>query len=274
MTMTLLLCALAVALLVASMGGLTQLFVYRFTAAGSAFAAQAMTAAPDASIQLAQADGNPIFTSDRILQTAYVFGQTDISDVLLVTPNLRIVQTPHIRPFDAATTPQSRPFLPGYWREQLRLLANESISVQLSGLTGTNLANYYAGLWVADTPPSAPSGHCLTVHFTASIATVTNGWANGGITFDQALPTGMYDVVGLDVYGTNLAFARLIMPNQMPRGGCIAGQTPAYIGAPCFRFGQMGSLGRFSNVSVPQLDVYAIGAGSSQTGFMDLIKVG
>lgn len=260
--------------LIASGLSLQQMFVYTFTGTGAGFTAQAATAAADTSITLAQADGNPIFMTAQNLLTAYTFGQTDLTDVLLVTPTLRIIEIPHLRPFDASTTPQDRPYLPNYRHRPLILPPNESISIQMSGSTGTLGAKYYTALWIDPAPAPATQGQMLTAHFTASITTVTNGWAAGTITFDQVLPSGLYTVVGMQVYGTNLAFARLIFPNVMPRPGSIAGTTAAYIECPAFRLGGMGNWGVFSNLAVPQLEVFATGSGTSQTGFMDLIKTG
>lgn len=250
-----------------------HLTAFQYVAGGAAFTLQRAAAIPDSQLTFSQA-GNPFFPVPVNLRMAYVWGQTDLSDAEITTPKLRPINPPHLRPLDASVYPATRPYTVPYRKYPLSLNANEEISVLLSGATGTNLAVYNAALWLETAYTPAPMGDVYTVRGVATITNVVGGWASGTIALDQILPAGTYSCVGLDGFGTNVALMRLVFAGGMWRPGCICGVTAAYINAPCFRMGELGEFGRFTNTTIPNLEVFALGAGNAQTVFLDLVKVG
>lgn len=214
-----------------------------------------------------------ILGQDAKLMLAYVFGQVDITDAQLQTPLLRTVAIPKLTPLDIVTAPSSRTPVINYKKNPLLLKAGEENTIQISAGTFTIGNTYYAALWIGDGNYAIPMGQVYTVGFTASVAVALNTWANGPITLTNPLPSGTYVIVGMSVYGANLAFARLWIPGQVWRPGVIAGKVAGFIPPPCFRFGEMGVWGQFVQTSPPSLDVFGTGTTTTQTGQMDLIKV-
>ena len=121
--------------------------------------------------------------------------------------------------------------------------------------------------------PSAPvNGEILTIRATASITLVDGVWTNGNITFDQVLPVGDYNIVGMRAEGTGLVAARLVIQGYPWRPGIVGRTTVAQDDLDMMRFGRSGVLGTFNNNVPPTLD--AIGAtGTTQVIYLDLIKV-
>lgn len=250
-----------------------HLSVFTATAGGGAGTLVDMPAVPDPAVTLTN-NNHVVFESDIQAQLFYSFGQTDITQVQFQTPRLRPIALPSIRPFDAAVAPSTRPPVSNYKRSPLMLNKIDENSMQVSFTTGTSGHIYYAGAWFTDGNVSPAQGMVYSMNFTASITAVQQQWTPGVMTFQQTLPAGLYAVVGLDVWGTNLAFARLIFPRQQWRPGILAGGSAAFIQAPCFRTGELGNYGTFQSYAQPQLDVFAIGANSAQAGILDLVKVG
>ena len=214
-----------------------------------------------------------ILTADAYLELAYIFGQTDITDAQLQTPLLRTVAIPKLNPIDIVTAPSNRTPVINYKKNPLLLKAGEENTIQLSAGTFTSGNSYYAALWIGDGNYAIPRGQVYTVGFTASVVASAGVWSNDPITLANPLPAGTYMIVGLSCYGANLAFTRLWIPGQVWRPGCIAGTVAGFIPPPCFRFGEMGPWGQFVQTAPPSLDVFGTGTTSTQTGFLDLIKV-
>lgn len=232
-----------------------------------------MPAVPDPAVTLNQ-NNHVIFESDVQALLFYAFGQTDITQIQFQTPKLRPVALPSIRPFDAATLPTTRPPVSNYGKMPLQLNAIDENSMQLSASTGTSGNSYYAATWFSDGVRNVSQGQTFSMQFTATITAVPGSWTNGTITLAQTLPAGRYAIRGLDVYGTNLAFARLIFPKQQWRPGILCGQNAGFFNAPCFRSGELGDYGQFQSYAQPQLDIFAVGANAAQTGVIDLVKIG
>lgn len=232
-----------------------------------------MPAVADPAVTLNQ-NNHVIFERDINAQLFYAFGQSDITQVQFQSPKLRPIALPSVRPFDTGTTPTTRPPVANYKNNPLMLNAIDENSMQLSASTFTSGNSYYAATWFNDKNTAKSQGMVYSINFSAAITAVAGAWTNGVITLAQTLPAGLYAVVGMDVYGTNLAFARLIFPRQQWRPGILCGGVAGFINAPCFRTGELGDYGVFQSYAQPQLDIFAIGANSAQHGILDLIKVG
>jgi hypothetical protein len=134
-------------------------------------------------------------------------------------------------------------------------------------------------LWIHDgvqnNAASNPNAQIFSLQFASTITTVANTWTAGNITFNQTLPVGRYQVVGMDVIGTTLIFARLIFPFGGPRPGVLGRATSAIFPTNTFRNGNFGQFGEFTSYAQPQLEVFASSAaGITFTGNLDMVKVG
>lgn len=92
----------------------------------------------------------------------------------------------------------------------------------------------------------------------------------------QGLPSGRYQVVGMDCIGTTLIGARLAFPNAGPRPGCLGRASLAVFPHPAslFRAGNLGPFGEFDSYAQPQIEVFASSAAAIVfTGYLDLIQL-
>lgn len=98
--------------------------------------------------------------------------------------------------------------------------------------------------------------------FTATPTGIANGWsAPQTIAFQENLAAGSYSIYGMSVSGTAVNAARLNLPEQLYRPGCLGTATLGLRTNPLFE-GNMGLWGRFNTFSLPQLEVFTSGAGA------------
>lgn len=122
---------------------------------------------------------------------------------------------------------------------------------------------------------SVPPGPISALQFTASIAATAETWSSGVITLAQALQPGTYAIVGLDVVGATQMFARLVMAEGGPRPGVISRASNAIFPPFNFSGGSFGEFGRFTNYSVPQLEILNTATATiAIQGVLEVIRVG
>jgi hypothetical protein len=94
------------------------------------------------------------------------------------------------------------------------------------------------------------------------------------LTFDQTLPSGIYQIQGMNAFGANLLGARLIFTGGGWRPGVLAMQTLSSVPRQEFTDGSFGVFGEFDSVTIPQLEIFAEGANAAQEGFLDVVRLG
>ena len=129
---------------------------------------------------------------------------------------------------------------------------------------------------------SAQPGRFFTVHASSSVTLTAGAWSLCQPSFDQALPPGMYALVGASAFSaTGLAFR--MFPSQSPqwRPGGIMKQTYDALDPPNQRAWQQGYptamgwgvwLTFFQNVP-PQVEIYATSADTAEEFWWDLIYI-
>lgn len=131
-------------------------------------------------------------------------------------------------------------------------------------------------LWLHDGNVNVPKLPILSLQFTSTITPAANVWTLGTISLTQTLPVGKYLIVGMDLFGTTLLGARLVMPNGGPRPGVICRATQAILSQNQFRRGAFGSFGDFTSYALPQIEIFNSGTPGSTAfrGQLDVIKIG
>jgi hypothetical protein len=217
-------------------------------------------------------NGHPIYPVGILLYGAYVVGATTITEAQITTPKLRAINPVDLRPIDAAATESARPPLVEFFHHPLAL--NPIDENQMLFTTSGAAAEVYIGAWFGDGNWQVAQGDLYTIKLTASITTVAQAWASGALTLATGLPSGRYQVVGMDAFGANGLFARLIFPNQVWRPGGLCGTAATFINTRYTRWGNLGVFSEFETFAIPQLEVYANGAATSTfTVFLDIIRV-
>jgi hypothetical protein len=84
----------------------------------------------------------------------------------------------------------------------------------------------------------------------------------------------VYEIVGMDVFGTNLLGARLIFAGGGWRPGVLARNAVASVPNEMFLDGDVGALGQFDSVTLPQLEIYVEAANSAQEIYWDIVRLG
>lgn len=192
----------------------------------------------------------------------------------IVAPSIRRLAPNNIAPInldDVLASPINHSVDPS---RMLNLEIDEQL--EFEGLGAAAGADDCAGvLWLADAELSQVSGQIFTARATVTLAGSAGAWEYADLAFEEDLPVGTYDVVGLDMVALNGICARLVpvgAPNRP--GGIIRGDQNDIIINNVFRRGQLGVWCTFPHNNIPGLEVFsstAIGAGTYPV-LLDLIK--
>ena len=152
----------------------------------------------------------------------------------------------------------------------LELVPSEKLNVLVKN---GGAADTYALIWLADTIPRKVTGKIFTVKATASKTLTANKWTATPINFEQELPAGRYQVVGMRAKSANIIAARLLFVGQVWRPGVLGVKTLTAQYDKIFRMGNMGVFGEFEFDQPPQVEFLASAADTSEEVYLDLIQV-
>jgi hypothetical protein len=233
---------------------------------------QNIAAVPD---QHVKAVGDSIFVNEfnRLLGGAAFIGAAGLY-ARLTSPTLRRIANHYIRPVDIGLVPTT-PFKHDIYNDRgIVLDIDEQLQIEFAG-SAAGAAQKTALAFLANQPIVPVSGEVITLRATITLAQVAGAWAFSEMTFDDEIPVGNYDVVGLNGVIAGAAAIRLVPVGGFNRPGCIAGQLSADLEVTrIFRNGNLGVWCSFPHNSVPGVEVLGTGAVASATYdiFVDLIK--
>lgn len=192
----------------------------------------------------------------------------------IVSPSLRVVANPFIRPIILAALPPALPAIADYRSNPFQLPAEEELAIQGTSDLGAATERFNALLWLSNGITTPPRGRTFTIRGTSTTAAVANTWTSQPtISWSDTLPTGRYAVVGLNYIATNGVAARVIFPGQLERPGVLAGATNGVQPDPMFGKGRLGVLGYFYTYAMPIIQVFNNGTDAAHTYFLDLVKI-
>jgi len=148
----------------------------------------------------------------------------------------------------------------------------ESLELQCN-TDNAGAAQHWGFALLSDGSQSPVNGRIYTVRATAAVALTVNTWQNGALTFDQTLPVGRYQVVGMRARGTNLVAARLVFVGGINRPGVFAVNAIGDHDPIKFRHGGFGVFGEFHTNTPPTVDCAGV-TDTAQQFLFDLIRVG
>jgi len=133
-------------------------------------------------------------------------------------------------------------------------------------------------VWFVDRAPVQLQGRCFTMHWTAGTTLVANAFTAITPVFDNGIPSGTFAVVGSRQLSASALFHRFI-----PRGGnpfrpgfpsVQAQDGYAFDGSRYTDYvPNWGEALRFTNVTIPQIEIFATAADASEEGYIDMIQV-
>ncbi len=196
----------------------------------------------------------------------------------LVAPSLTAKWRNQLSPVNAAAAAAVTPMSP----QRIVDMRDDPIVLVVSEqLTADILSNPAAAqiqwvlVWFADGKPSPVSASITTARATVANALVAGAWTLNTLTFDEQLPRGRYQIVGMRGASTSMVAARLVIPANPWRPGCLGSLAQRDHSDPVFRTGNLGIWGEFEDVDNLQVETLANAADTavSQQYFLDLIQV-
>lgn len=211
-----------------------------------------------------------ILPADMYATRAYV-GAIGAIDARLNMPSLVLPAYPYLFPLSTTVLPGNVPPVVDLKGLGVLLPRTEALALEVSE-TGGGATAAFAGLWLSPQPRVPVSGRIQTIKATATITGVTGQWVSGNMTLQSNLPEGEYEIVGMEAVGTGLLFARLVFYSQTLRPGVLAQQAVGEWNDFSLRNGNFGTFGRFTNTTVPLLEIMQSAANTAQTVYLDIIK--
>ena len=205
--------------------------------------------------------------------TSFIAFASNITRGQLNTPHWRFVNQPEIQPVTTAwgdvqglTIPMiSPPFLTIPAIDEVQFLASNP-AASTTGIWGA--------MWVHDGRFNIQQGDIYPARFTYSATTATGSWVRTNITFDNSLPAGRYQVVGLDLIGNAHRLGRLRFQEYSMMPGVPVRNTAIATFRDNWRYGKYGSFGEFEQTAQPSLEIISELAGAvTGSGAMDLVRM-
>jgi hypothetical protein len=213
-------------------------------------------------------------------QIPFIFGAAGLTAAAVYTssqlrsPSLRTLNNMFIRPLNNAVTFANPAPVMTFPANPRGMVTAEDVQFWVDSTPGAGAEAHYGLVWMCDGPLSAVNGEIFSVGATAAATLVAGTWVNSPITFDQALPSGTYQAVGMRAEGANLVASRLVFPgggDNSFRPGCPASTSAFVLEADNFRKGKLGVYGTFRQDNPPTLDNLGI-TDTAQVLTLDLIK--
>lgn len=208
------------------------------------------------------------------IRAAHVMG-VNLTAARVNAPSLRTLALPEIYPALAAADVPSGdgPIVMG--ERGPRLQSQESFIIEVSR-GGADAQPVMGALWISPQVIPAAGGPAITIRASASPTIVAGSWVLASVTFDQVLPAGTYEVVGMACVCNDASYARLVYPgvSQFRPGVVVQDTYGDKPWTPEFRYGRFGSFGRFVHNAPPSIEFLGDTAGAeTAVVLLDVVKV-
>ena len=191
-----------------------------------------------------------------------------------VSPSWRGITLPEIRPYDTTLTPSDDPNIADLRNRPLQVAATEELEIQVSeGGVALDRTTVLVALQSARRS-GVRSGRVYTLRGASTTAAVAGAWTIINVAFDDDLPNGLWEVVGLSVQSANAIAARLIFDNQPERPGFPSITALGNRPWSANHDGSMGVLGSFQAWALPQVEVFANAADAAHEVYLDVMRAG
>jgi len=219
-----------------------------------------------------RADGNKLYVpSWNKLVGAYAVGDTVI-EAEITTPSLEALSPLYIRPCDNNAEPAIPQAFYDRFENPKELVATEALRF-LAALSAAATKDAYGLVWFGDGDLRVPAGEIITVKATSSTTLVAKNWTNGALSFVDELGAGRYAVVGMRAESAGLIAARLVFSEISARPGVVGVDAGQDKDVSRFRLGRAGVFGEFEHTNPPTVDFLSISADTSETVWLDIIKI-
>ena len=124
-------------------------------------------------------------------------------------------------------------------------------------------------------PTPVTAGRQFTLRATGTTTLVDIAWTDVGLTLDENLPPGNYQVVGLRPESAGCVAGRVVFrTGSQDRPGALGTDSILDIQHQMFRHGQLGVWGEFPFTQIPGIEFLSVIADTAETVHLDLIRTG
>lgn len=218
-------------------------------------------------------DGDDILVPDEYnkLMGVMALGAT-ISAARISSPTLRKRLNPDLSALNINAEPVLRDSFHDYMENPISLTPGEGLRALVAeGAAGAEQETVLA--WLGDGAIEKASGEIFTVKLTGSTTLGAYAWSLVPLTIAQQLEAGTWGIVGMRAISAGAIAARLVIPGSSWRPGCVAFDAESDIDMQRFRRGEAGLWGSFSHSFLPQVEFLSISADTSETIYLDLVKL-
>jgi hypothetical protein len=191
-------------------------------------------------------------------------------------PSLRDYGNLDTDPINLGTAWESPPRLDDFSRKPIPLAQAEEWDAYAAQDNGADSENEYAFLWSSNGQLDPfPAKKIVQIYWSASITLVNGSWSLIQITLAQPLYPGQYAIVGARCKSAG-ALAFRFVPAGNPTGapwrpGGVGVQTDDQLDWWGQRRGGWGKWLDFTNVTVPQIEIFSASADTSEDGVIDIV---
>ena len=189
------------------------------------------------------------------------------------SPSLRRVSNLDIAPYSTGIAHADLSTVNFHTDKPIPVRADEAVNMNLQA-TPTVTMDQYGLIQFGDGAQQPVTGDMLSVRSVMSVNAVLGQWVNGNITFDQDLPVGNYDVVGIRVEEATTVAGRLSFVGGAWRPGVPAATSVTAHDLKMMRMGRSGILGTFHTNTPPTIDILAAAGAITPVVYLDLIARG
>jgi len=190
-------------------------------------------------------------------------------------PSLRDYGNMDIEPVNIGTAWESPPRLRDFSQRPVPLAMSEEWDL-FAANSGAGAVVENGFLWSSNgVLDPFPAKKIVQIRWTAAVTLTANAWSLIQLTLAQPLYPGMYAIVGSHMKSAT-ALAHRFVPAGNPTGqswrpGGISIQAGDSLDHPGQRQGLWGKWLDFTNVTVPQMEVFATAADTSEEGIIDIV---
>jgi hypothetical protein len=224
------------------------------------------------------ASGEGLLSSTLAYLMAIGFVGPSFTRGQMVAPSLRDYGNLDVEPGNLGTAWESPPRLQDFSMKPIPLAMTEEWDLLAAQDDAMDAEVETGGLWSSNgtLDPLGPK-KVVQIHWSASITLVAGEWSLIQMTLAQPLYPGTYQLVGARCSSAGALLFRFV-PTGNPqaqawRPGGIAVQTPDQMDWPRQRHGGWGQWMQFTNVTVPQMEIFSLSADTSEEGIIDIIPL-
>lgn len=207
---------------------------------------------------------------------------TSLTNFRAQTPAFLPYPWPSFAPVNRGSAFESPPRMWDLFDRPLSMNPTDELDIWICQNSGGAETEYVFASLTDGVETPAPAGRFFTVHGTGSTTVTAGAFTLCALTFDQAIPAGLYAVIGARAFSaTALAFRLAPAMEPLWRPGGIAVRTYDQLDPPGQRAFHLdgtvvapwGVWMQFYQNVPPQLDLFATSADTAQEVWLDLIQI-